>query len=186
MKVMKVVNKMAMKEGSRSQRDKHTRRTYGWWIALLLVVIWIVLIWSMSAQSYQQQNIQPWLHKLTQKVHIGFTLPDVHFTYSGHEYSLKQRPYDFVEFVFRKTAHLFVYAVLAVLVYSSLRYKRVRVRTCIVVALMIVAMIASIDEYIQQFSPNRTSSIRDVGVDLIGACCGIAIYTGIRALLRSK
>lgn len=183
---MKVVSKMTMKEGSRSQRYKQTRRTYGWWIALLLVVVWIVIIWSMSAQSYQQQNIQPWLHRLSQKVHIGFTLPDVQFRYSGHEYSLKQRPYDFVEFLFRKTAHLLVYAVLGVLVYGGLRYKRVRMITCIAVALMMVLVIASIDEYIQQFSPNRTSSIYDVGVDLIGGSCGIAVYLGIRALLGRK
>ncbi|MCM3135346.1 VanZ family protein [Paenibacillus polysaccharolyticus] len=177
---------MTMRGGSGPQRYKQTRRTYGWWIALLLVVIWIVIIWSMSAQSYQQQNIQPWLHRLSQKVHIGFTLPDVHFTYSGHEYSLKQRPYDFVEFLFRKTAHLLVYAILAVLIYGSLRYKRVRVITCVALALMFVVIIASIDEYIQQFSPNRTSSIWDVGVDLIGGCCGIAIYIGIRALLGRR
>ena len=97
--------------------------------------------------------------------------------YNGHEYSLKERPYAFVEFLFRKTAHLLIYAVLAVLIYGSLRYKQVRFITCITLALMFVAVIASIDEYIQQFSPNRTSSIWDVGVDLIGGSCGIAVYT---------
>lgn len=53
-------------------------------------------------------------------------------------------------------------------------------------ALIVVALIASIDEYIQQFSPERTSSIRDVGVDLIGGCLGIAVYAAIRALFRKK
>lgn len=56
--------------------------------------------------------------------------------------------------------------------------------TCIVVALAMVLIIASIDEYIQQFSPNRTSTIRDVGVDLLGGCCGIAIYAGLQFIIR--
>lgn len=173
-----------MEEGSGRTRQKHVRRTYGFLIALLLIVIWILVIWSMSTQSSQQQNIQPWLHKWSQKVHIGFTLPDVQFTYGEYEYSLKQRPYDFAEFIFRKTAHLFVYAVLAVLVYGGLRYRKTRTITCIVAALVVVFIIASIDEYIQQFSPNRTSSIRDVGVDLLGGCCGMVIYTGFQYISR--
>lgn len=113
-------------------------------------------------------------------------LPDVHFTYSGHVYSLKQRPYAFVEFFFRKTAHVFVYAVLAALVYGGLRYKRVNIQRAILLALIVVVLIACIDEYIQQFSSERTSSIRDVGVDLLGGCLGIAIYATMRALFRKK
>lgn len=171
---------------TRKQKHQRKRRPYRTVFWLMLAGVWIAIIWLMSAQSYQQQNIQPWLHRLTKQVHIGSTLPDVHLFYNGHEYSLKQRPYAFVEFLFRKTAHLFVYAVLAVLIYSGLRYKRMRAITSIVMALIMVTIIASIDEYIQQFSPNRTSSVGDVGVDLIGGCCGIAVYVGIRALLRRK
>ncbi|PQP82910.1 VanZ family protein [Paenibacillus sp. PCH8] len=182
---MKVVMINMMEEGSARTRQKYVRRTYGLLMVLLLmVVIWVLVIWSMSTQSYQQQNIQPWLHKWSQKMQLGFTLPDVQFTYGEYDYSLKQRPYDFAEFIFRKSAHLFVYAVLAVLVYGGLKYRRIRSMTCIVAALALVLIIASIDEYIQQFSPNRTSSIRDVGVDVLGGCCGIAIYAGLRFLSR--
>ncbi len=56
--------------------------------------------------------------------------------------------------------------------------------TCIVAALAVVLSIASIDEYIQQFSPNRTSSIRDVGLDLLGGCCGIAVYAWLQSITR--
>ncbi|MEK4662051.1 VanZ family protein [Priestia sp. FSL H7-0729] len=181
---MKVVKIKMMEEGSGRTRQKHVRRTYGFLIALLLIVIWIIVIWSMSTQSSQQQDIQPWLHKWSQRVQIGFVLPDIQFTYGEYEYSLKQRPYDFAEFIFRKSAHLFVYAVLAMLVYGGLRYRRIRFMTCIVAALAVVLIIASIDEYIQQFSPNRTSTIRDVGVDLLGGCCGIAIYAGCHSIIR--
>jgi VanZ family protein len=183
-----VVKTLLKAEERETRKQKHQRkhRSYKTILWLILAGVWVVIIWLMSSQSYQQQNIQPWLQRLTKQVHIGVTLPDVHLFYNGHEYSLRERPYAFVEFLFRKTAHLVIYAVLAVLIYGSLRYKRVRVMTCIAVALMIVVIIASIDEYIQQFSSNRTSSIWDVVVDLIGGSCGIAIYIGIRALLGRR
>lgn len=182
---MKTLLKAEERE-TRKQKHQRKHRSYKTIFWLILAGVWVVIIWLMSSQSYQQQNIQPWLQRLTKQVHIGVTLPDVHLFYNGHEYSLRERPYAFVEFLFRKTAHLVIYAVLAVLIYGSLRYKRVRVMTCIAVALMIVVIIASIDEYIQQFSSNRTSSIWDVVVDLIGGSCGIAIYIGIRALLGRR
>jgi VanZ family protein len=173
-----------VEEGSRKRRHGRKRELYSFVLFLLLVTAWILVIWSMSTQSSQQQDIKPWLHKWSQKVQIGLALPDIQFTYGEYEYSLKQRPYDFAEFIFRKSAHLFVYAVLAMLVYGGLRYRRIRIMTCIVAALTVVLIIASIDEYIQQFSPNRTSSIRDVGVDLLGGCCGIAIYAGLQLMIH--
>ncbi|HBU80597.1 MAG TPA: VanZ family protein [Paenibacillus sp.] len=183
---MKVVRTLLMEEEYGKRRYKHRRkqRPYVYILSLLLIAAWVLVIWHFSTQSYQEQTIQPWLHKWSEKVKIGFALPDVQFTYGELDYSLRQRPYDFVEFIFRKSAHLFVYAVLAILIYGGLRYRKMRILACIAAALTVVAMIASIDEYIQQFSPNRTSSIRDVGVDLLGGCGGIAIYMGVNAVFR--
>ncbi|MDT9721334.1 VanZ family protein [Paenibacillus sp. ClWae2A] len=178
----------------RKRRHKHRRRQrpYIYILSLLLITIWVVVIWSMSAQSYQQQTIQPWLHQWSEQIQWVLSLPDIQFTYGEHHYSLNARPYDFAEFIFRKTAHIFVYAVLAVLVYCGMRYRRSGMKTCIRIALATVIVIASIDEYIQQFSPNRTASIRDVGVDLIGGLCGVmlwiagvAIYRKLRSFRRS-
>ncbi|MGF9697606.1 MULTISPECIES: VanZ family protein [Paenibacillus] len=175
-----------VEEGSRKRRHGRKRRVYGFILSLLLIAAWVLVIWSMSNQSYQQQTIQPWLHQWSEKVKIGFVLPDVQFTYGEHDYSLRQRPYDFAEFIFRKSAHLFVYAVLAVLVFGGLRYRKMHMLTCIAASLIVVAIIASIDEYIQQFSPNRTSSIRDIGVDLIGGFCGITIYVAMKTMIRKR
>lgn len=187
---MKVVITILIEEGSR--RQNHKRRRYGYVISVLLIMSWILFIWSMSAQSYQQQTIQPWLHQWSEKIQWVLLLPDIQFTYGEHHYSLNQRPYDFAEFVFRKSAHVFVYAVLAVLVYCGMRYQRSGMNTSIGVALATVIVIASIDEYIQRFSPNRTASIRDVGVDLVGGFCGVmlwiagvAIYQKLRSFRRS-
>ncbi|MGO4730782.1 VanZ family protein [Paenibacillus sp. 2KB_22] len=181
---MKVVITILIEEGSRSRRHNHKRRRYGYLISVLLIISWILFIWSMSAQSYQQQTIQPWLHQWSEQIQWILSLPDIQFTYGEHHYSLNARPYDFVEFIFRKSAHVFVYAVLAVLVYCGMRYRRSGIKTCIGTALATVFVIASIDEYIQQFSPNRTASIRDVGVDLIGGLCGVMLWIAAVALYR--
>lgn len=183
---MKVVRTLLMEEDYGKRRHKHRRkqRPSVYILSLLLIAAWVLVIWHFSTQSYQQQTIQPLLHKWSQKVNIGFVLPDIQFTYGEQAYSLRQRPYDFVEFIFRKSAHFFVYAVLAGLVYGGLRYRKMRLMTCIVAGLAVVAVIACVDEYIQQFSPNRTSSIRDVGVDLLGGCGGIALYMGVNVVYR--
>ncbi|MGV2883349.1 VanZ family protein [Paenibacillus taichungensis] len=154
--------------------------------SIIFISLWILFIWSMSAQSYQQQTIQPFLHKLSEQVRLGFTLPDISINYGEKHYSLQQKPFDFLEFIIRKSGHLFIYAVLAALVYGTLHQRKLSSKTAILFALFVVSLIASTDEYIQQFSPNRTASIRDVGVDLVGGCVGIILFRLSRRVSKGK
>ncbi|PWW45232.1 VanZ like protein [Paenibacillus pabuli] len=117
---------------------------------------------------------------------MGFNLPDISFNYGEKHYSLQQKPFDFLEFIFRKGGHLFIYAVLAALVYGTLRQRKLSSKSAILFALFVVSLIASTDEYIQQYSPNRTASIRDVGVDLIGGCIGITLFRLSRRVYKGK
>jgi VanZ family protein len=140
----------------------------------------------MSAQSYQQQTIQPLLHKLSERLRLGFALPSIEFSYGEKHYSLQHKPFDFLEFIFRKIGHLFIYAVLGALVYGTLRHRKRSRLTCILFALSVVILIACADEYIQQYSPNRTASIRDVGVDLVGGSLGIILLNLIRRMYKGR
>jgi len=85
--------------------------------------------------------------------------------------------------VTRKTFHVPAYALLALLVWfalPALRRKRL-------VVLGIVLAVAITDETLQSLQPNRSSSVRDVGVDLFGALLGIAVarwWQGRRARAR--
>jgi VanZ family protein len=77
----------------------------------------------------------------------------------------------------RKSAHLVEYAVLASLLYRALVngfFAGRKIRSA-AVALLICAAFALTDEYHQSFIPARTSSIRDVGIDLCGALLGLSI-----------
>lgn len=173
-----------VEEGSRRRRHHQKRRKWGYLLTTLMIVAWILFIWSLSAQSYQEQTIQPWLRQWSGNIQWLLTLPDIQFTYGEHHYSLNERPLDFAEFVFRKSAHVFVYAVLGVLVYCGMRYLRKRTITSVAIALVVVTLIAAVDEYIQHFNPSRTASIRDVGVDLIGGFCGVMTWIASAALYR--
>lgn len=70
----------------------------------------------------------------------------------------------------RKLAHSFEYGVLALLafraVYVTLEPMIARI---VALALLLVLLVAAIDESRQVLLPNRTGSVWDVGLDLLGA-----------------
>lgn len=189
---MKVVIPIIAEEVSRKKRRRvksngyKRRRTFGYILGLSFILGWIMLIWSFSMQTYQQQSIQPWLHGWAEHLRLRIPFPDISLHYGDRSYSLRQQPYEFAEFLFRKTAHLFVYAVLGILVYASMGYRKVHWTRRVIISLIVVAAIAGTDEYIQQFSKDRTSSVRDVGVDLLGGAAGISIWAGGSSLFRKK
>ena len=77
-----------------------------------------------------------------------------------------------VDFIFKKGAHIFVYAVLYTLSYRANAAHRKK-KGWILPLLFTLAYAAS-DEFHQSFVPGRTPMIRDIGFDAIGA--GIAVY----------
>jgi len=72
----------------------------------------------------------------------------------------------------RKGAHLFEYGVLGILAYRALSVVNLRP----VVAIIVVGLVAAIDELNQSFNPARTSSPWDVGLDVLGGIIGIGIF----------
>jgi VanZ family protein len=77
----------------------------------------------------------------------------------------------------RKLAHLAEYALYSLLLYHSLRGDRQpfwRARTA-VWAVVIAGAYSLTDEFHQAFVPNRGASLKDCGIDTLGAVLGIAI-----------
>ena len=77
----------------------------------------------------------------------------------------------------RKAAHISEYAILAFLAVRALaRSSVMSLRTLkYIVPLVLVALIASIDEFNQSFQATRTGSFRDVLVDIIGGVTMVAL-----------
>ena len=80
-----------------------------------------------------------------------------------------------VDFVSKKIAHMFVYAIFYILIFRgvSLTTHSSQQRTRFWLPLAICLVYAMADELHQTLVPNRTGTARDIGYDMIGA--GIAL-----------
>ena len=77
-----------------------------------------------------------------------------------------------LDFIFKKIAHITVYAVLYFLVFRAVTLehpnKSPRSKRYYLVPFLVVLLYASIDELHQSFVPGRHATIRDIGYDLLG------------------
>ena len=77
--------------------------------------------------------------------------------------------------IFRKTLHFMEYALLATLVYISLRLKKVRLKYIPVITMLFVFTVAAFDEYYQSHVPGRTPQVKDVFIDSMGAFTALVV-----------
>lgn len=156
------------------------------WAILLLG--WTALVFFFSSQPYSQQNIQPYLHRLLRGRDFVPWLPDISFTYGNKIIDARRMPFVFLEFVFRKGAHLFMYAILAAIVFLLVRaLNKKRLVLPFIAALFSVGVIASADEWNQLQQIHRSGSLIDIGLDLVGGLLGLLTVLsliGLRSLRR--
>ena len=143
---------------------------------LLIGVCFLLLvgcIFANSLQTSEQSNarsqliidvVQPVVESLFAKLHIDVTIK--------------------WNFLIRKLAHGVEYTALGLcigggMLYGYIRSKRIYFGGAAFVALLI----GVIDEYIQSFT-GRTSQVRDVLIDLLGAMLGILLSVAVYALVR--
>lgn len=78
-----------------------------------------------------------------------------------------------VDFVAHKTAHLIEYSLLGILIYRALRQEDISKLEAVLYAIFITGFYGFTDEFHQGFTPHRTTRLRDVFIDTIGATTGI-------------
>ncbi|WP_336776039.1 VanZ family protein [Paenibacillus sp. MMO-58] len=157
-------------------------------IWFFVVFCWIFFIFTLSSESYNQQSIKPTLNKWVTKEELAQKLPDTSITYHGSTVVAKKDPYGFVEFFFRKGAHLFMYAVLCVSLYMFIRNLMARRQMVlpVIMALILTGGIAALDETNQLSKVGRTGNPTDVIVDLTGGCIGLIICISINYWLERR
>lgn len=69
---------------------------------------------------------------------------------------------------------MFGYALLATAFYHALNDGKRSMKLLFLLTTGIVALYATSDEFHQMFTPGRSASIRDVGIDIAGGLMGIA------------
>lgn len=80
---------------------------------------------------------------------------------------------DSVDFVVRKVGHMFVFGVLAILLWRALM--SAQISRPIVWSWLLTAVYAGSDEFHQSFTSGRHPSPLDVGIDAIGALIALCI-----------
>lgn len=113
-------------------------------------------------------------------------VPDLKFRYGKSVIQAKKSPYVFMEFVFRKSAHLFVYGVLAGLAGLGLRGIGRTGWRMMFGSLFIVGCAAVADEWNQLHHAGRTGAVQDIVVDMAGGLCGIFLFVLIHRLWKSR
>ena len=90
--------------------------------------------------------------------------------YLSDQSSLPSFKISVVNFLFVKTAHIFVYAVLFFLINRALKINtKLNINFAWKLALVLTLTYAISDEVHQSFIPNRFGTLRDVGYDMLGA-----------------
>ncbi|MDQ1910386.1 VanZ family protein [Paenibacillus sp. GD4] len=141
----------------------------------LPLLCWVLLLAVLSSQSYHKQTIIPYLKGKVTKQELSAKVPDLRFRYGRDMILAKQSPYEFVEFVFRKAAHLFVYAMLGGLGYIALLPYRLPKGLRFLLAFLLVAFPAFLDELNQTHSTMRKGTLQDVGLDCVGGLIGLLL-----------
>jgi TRAP-type uncharacterized transport system fused permease subunit len=78
------------------------------------------------------------------------------------------------DFIIKKSAHVFEYAILTTLLYRALKEVGVEKKEAGVYSIILAVLYGVSDEFHQSFTPGRESTVRDVIFDTIGAI--LAIY----------
>lgn len=136
-------------------------------IALVLMLLWMAIIFSFSAQeasesSQQSMGIVKIIKAVAEKVTNSAKNLDFSF-------------WDNVERSLRKLAHGFIYFVLGILAYNYLINCEAKKKKLI--SLTICLLYAISDEVHQLFVPGRSGQISDVAVDFAGSVMGIIFFS---------
>jgi VanZ family protein len=148
----------------------HQRRVWLWAYAPLF--IWIVVIFFLSSNLGSAAHTSLIIEPI-----FKFLFPDI-----------GQTSLEFAHACVRKTAHFTEYGILALLgIRAFFRARRLLFHLRWVLPVVIVAIVASLDEFNQSFEPSRTSSPWDVALDIFGgATMTLVCYTIWRLKLRDR
>lgn len=90
------------------------------------------------------------------------------------------------DFAFKKSAHIFFYGVLAILLYRGMIGEGINKKMAAIWALVLAIFYGVTDEYHQSFTQGREARIRDIGFDGIGATLGSTLVYNILPMMPKE
>lgn len=143
-------------------------------ISWMAVILWMLLIYTSSAQIADDSN----------ELSKGITQSIIEIVESiipGNNISM-----DSFNYLIRKSAHFFTYLILSLLVLNAVRKSGVFGIKSFTISLAICALYAISDETHQLFVPGRGGQATDVLIDTFGAMFGIGIYGVISRVIQKE
>jgi len=148
---------------------------------LMPVLMCCGIIFGLSSQTHQEQDITPWIKKEVSDKAVKTYFSGTSFNYGSQKISLKtETSSTFIEFFIRKFAHLTIYGLLGILATRLFKaLTRWAVGLNFMFSILFCAAYAISDEYHQSFIVGRTSRPADVVLDTVGAALGILVYHSV-------
>ncbi|WP_017755454.1 VanZ family protein [Calidifontibacillus oryziterrae] len=143
----------------------------------LPTLIWASIIFLFSSQTYEVQSLRPYIRNYVDLATVTELFSNFQFVYAGKRISVHTVGAEvFLEFCIRKGAHFAIFFILGWLLFRALisTFQLRQFRTIALCTLLIILYAAS-DEVHQMFTVNRTPSIHDVFLDIIGGLFGILL-----------
>ena len=126
------------------------------YISLIVLILWMIFIFIMSHTSSIDSSNQS-----------GFIVNFINNILHIDDVEL-------LETLIRKSAHLFEYFVLGILMINCLR--KYNIKNYILISIILCFTYACTDEIHQLFIPGRDGNIKDVIIDTLGSFIGIITY----------
>ena len=149
-------------------------------LSFLPALALLALIFSFSAQTGTEsgglsQGVSQWIVRHWNQL-IGGSLAPINIAAQAKA----------IEFWVRKAAHMTEYALLCWSVSLPFFVWGIRSKLRIPLTPLICAIVAASDEFHQSFIAGRGPSVRDVGIDTLGALCALGILELIRWIIRRR
>ena len=150
-------------------------KNHKWWFPAL-VVLWALILFILSSQSYEEQSLAPILESFNTPFWYGL-FDGISFMYGGVAVSVQSTGVSgFLEFFVRKGAHLFVFFVLGFLMFGVWSICQKKTVVAWLGAFLCVLLFASTDEIHQKYTDGRTAMVQDVMIDTFGGLLGIIFF----------
>lgn len=149
------------------------KKTIVLWI---ITILWMGIIFSFSTNDGYQST------STSKKV----TYDMINIVEKKKTESEKMEKVEILHPQVRKIAHAFEYAVLYILVISSLKTSNIKVNKIYLIALVICILYAITDEVHQLFVSGRSGELKDVIIDTAGATIGLMFFNLTHRLLYKK
>lgn len=143
-------------------------------LSLLPLLLMGAVVFYFSSQSYKEQTIVPFLERHIDAGTLQHVFPKVEFKYGTTRFNSQTKPYQFLEFLLRKTAHLTMYGLFGIMGYIALLPYRMSRLSRFLSSCSLLVGIAILDEWNQSSRALRTGSPKDVLIDLTGGVIGMA------------